>query len=109
VKARCRIAAALRGRPGRRHRDRCLRCQASAARLRGFERSLQSLRTEVVPAPPGLHGSVMRSLPPQDDITIGRRVVLRSLARRVAAAGMAAATGAAVLTGLARWRSRPLG
>ena len=103
--ARCRIAAAL---PGR-HRERCLRCQARAARLRGVERSLRSLRTEVAPAPPGLYGSVVRSLPSQDDPAARRRVVLRSLARRVAAAGMAAATGAAVLTGLARWRSRPLG
>jgi hypothetical protein len=67
------------------------------------------MRAEVVPAPPGLHRAVLRRLPTQDALRPRRRVVLRTLARQVAAAGVTAATGAALLTGVVRWRSRPLG
>ena len=104
----CRIAA-LPGRPGDRHRARCLRCQARIARGRTLERALRSMRAEVVPAPAGLHRGVLRRLPRQDALQPRRRVVLRTLARQAAAAGVTAATGAAVFTGVVRWRSRPLG
>jgi hypothetical protein len=67
------------------------------------------MRTEIVPAPPGFQPAVVARLPRQDALQPRRRVVLRALARQAAAAGVTAATGAAVLTGVLRWRSRPLG
>jgi hypothetical protein len=80
----------------RRHRARCLACQADAVRLRGLRRDLASLRGEVVPAPPGFHAAVMAGLadPGTRRSGIGGRGVLG------AAAG-AAVAAAAVAGGVA--------
>lgn len=91
------------------HREHCLRCQAEDSRKRGLSREIAALRTEVVPASPTLHTAVMARLGAQD-LANPRRRLLAGLAARYAAAGVTAATAAAaVLTGMARWRSRPVG
>lgn len=90
-----------------RHRARCLRCQASEARVRAATRALRALAIEVVPAPPGLPGAVMDRIGPQDG-RAPRRDLIRRMVGRYAAGGVAAATAAAVATGVVRWRLRPL-
>ena len=91
------------------HRDRCLRCQADTARRVGIARDLLSLRSEITPAPPGTAEAVTMCLGTQDAADPRGPVVLRIVARWVAAGGMAAAT-LATLAGVAlRRRSRTLG
>jgi hypothetical protein len=104
---RPRVPAAITG-----HREHCLRCQVDDTRQRSLSREIAGLRTEVVPAPPTLHTAVMARLGPQD-LADPRRRLVAGLAARKAAAGVAlagvTATAIAVLTGMARWRSRPVG
>lgn len=94
------------------HREHCLRCQVAGTRARTLGREIAALRTEVVPAPPTLHTAVMARLGAQD-LADPRRRLVAGLAARKAAAGVAlagvTATAVAVLTGVARWRSRPVG
>lgn len=87
------------------HRDRCLRCQADAARDRGVSRDLHTLSVETVRAPAAMQGRVMSRLGAQDAMDPRRTLVVR-LAVKYAAAGLAAAaTVAAVLTGLLKKRT----
>jgi hypothetical protein len=44
------------------HIDACLRCQVEAVRYRTLVRTLESLRTDIVPAPPGFVGVVRSGL-----------------------------------------------
>ena len=85
----------------KRHRARCLACQADAVRMRGLRRDLASLRGDVVPAPPGFHAAVMAGLavPGARRSGVGVRGVLG------AAAG-AAVAAAAVAGGVALRRVR---
>jgi len=80
-----------------RHREGCLVCQADAARLRGVSRDLGVLEDEVVRAPGGLHTQVMATLPPQDAADPRRALVMRVVARWVAAVGVAVAALAAIV------------
>lgn len=79
------------------HRERCLRCQADAARLRGVSRDLGGLEGETLEAPGGLHTRVMATLPTQDSANPRRPLLVRLVARYAAAAGVALATLAAIL------------
>ena len=90
------------------HRDHCLRCQVERTRTRSLNREIAALRAEVVPAPATLHTAVMARLGAQD-LTDPRRRLMARLAARYAVAGVTAATAAAVLTGMMRYRSRPVG
>lgn len=88
-----------------RHRATCLRCQASAARLRGVSRDLGGLEGEVVPAPGGLHTHVMATLPPQDAANPRRPLLVRIVARWVTAITVALAAFVAIVGRRARRRS----
>lgn len=88
-----------------RHRERCLRCQADAARLRGVSRDLSVLEGELVHAPSGLHTSVMATLPRQDAADPRRPLVVRLVARWVTGISVAVATLVAILTSQARRRA----
>ena len=79
------------------HRERCLRCQADAVRIRGVSRDLGGLEAEVLPAPGGLHTQVMATLPPQDASNPRRPLLVRVVARWVTGIGVAVATLAAIL------------
>ncbi len=92
-----------------RHREHCLRCQADKVRSRSLERALASLRGEMVTAPSYLHAAAMARLGTQDAADPRRRLAARVAARYAAAAGVTAATAVALLTGLARRRSRAVG
>ena len=91
------------------HREHCLRCQAGEVRGRSLERFLISMRDETVTAPAYLHAATMARLGAQDAANPRRRLVARVAARYAAAAGVVAATTVALLTGLARRRSRAVG
>lgn len=87
-----------------RHRERCLRCQADAVRLRGVSRDLGILEDEVMHAPGGLHTQVMATLPRQDAANPRRPLLMRIVARYVAGIGVAMATLVAIITRV--WRRR---
>jgi hypothetical protein len=74
------------------HRQRCLNCQADAARLRVVARDLGGLEGEILPAPGGLHTEVMATLPRQDASNPRRQLMIRVVARwaTVIAVGVAA-------------------
>jgi len=76
------------------HVDSCLRCQAEAVRYRSLIRQLATLRTELLPAPPGLVAAVAGTSPtePTTRKAVGREAV-------VATASLAAVAGA-----IALWR-----
>jgi hypothetical protein len=79
-------------------------------RARLVRRELGLLRSESVPAPGHLSGSVLYRLGEQDAADPRRVLALRLAFRRAAFAGMgAAATAAAVITGVVRRRSRLAG
>jgi len=100
------VACRLPGRWGRRHRARCLRCQAAEARARSTARLLRSLADEVVPAPPELAPAVLRRIGRQDARAPRRELVRQMIGRYAAAGGVTVATAAAVATGVIRRRSR---
>lgn len=87
------------------HRERCLHCQADAARLRGVSRDLGGLEGETLEAPGGLHTRVMATLPTQDAADPRRPLLMKVVARYVAGVGVAVATLAAILGRMARRRS----
>ncbi len=93
----------------RAHRAACLRCQAADARSRMVHRELAAMEDEVVPAPRQLASSVVTRLGTQDAIDPRRPLVARLAARYAAAAGVGAATVAAVVTGILRRKSRAAG
>jgi hypothetical protein len=105
---RCRSNRLLPARLAGWHAEECLRCQAGAARERLIRRQLAALAGEVSAAPPHLAAAVMAHLGEQTAADPSRRAILRT-ATRHAAAGVAAAATAAVLTGLVRRRSRLVG
>ncbi len=74
-----------------------------------MERALVSLRDVTVAAPSYLHAATMARLGTQDAADPRRRLMARVAARYAAAAGVTAATTVALLTGLARRRSRVVG
>ena len=90
------------------HREHCLRCQVTDTRRRSLDRGIAALRGEMIPAPPTLQAAVVAGLGVQDAANPRRRLMAR-VAARYAAAGVTAATAVALLTGVARWRSRPVG
>ena len=101
----CRLIAAIPdgmplNRVLRRHRERCLRCQADDARVTGVTRQLSSLGDEVVKAPEGLASTVLTRLGPQDGADPRRPIVMQFLLRWAATAlvllASAVAIGAAV-------------
>ena len=85
-----------------RHRSACLRCQADVIRQRTVSRDLGDLEGETMEAPGGLHTRVMATLPTQDAADPRRELVLRVVARYVAAIGVAVAALAAILGNRAR-------
>jgi hypothetical protein len=89
-----------------RHRSRCLRCQAEAARLRGVARDLGGLEEDVLPAPGGLHTRVMATLPAQDASDPRRPLFMRLLARYAVGVAVAVALLAVVLTRRVRHSTR---
>ena len=91
-----------------RHTRSCLRCQAVGARERVLRRETTHLGSEIIPAPPYLAAAVMARLGEQASAHGGRRILAGRVARRAVAAGVGitAAAAAAVITGLARRRSR---
>lgn len=109
----CRLIAALPGdarlnRVLRRHRDRCLRCQADDARVVGVTRRLSTLGGEVVPAPQGLASDVITRLGPQDGSDPRRPIVMRVIVRWAATGLVLLASAVAVGAALAaRMRRRP--
>ncbi|OFW62241.1 MAG: hypothetical protein A2135_01000 [Actinobacteria bacterium RBG_16_67_15] len=109
----CRLIAALPNdmplnRVLRRHRDRCLRCQADDARVVGVTRRLSTLGGEVVPAPEGLASHVITRLGPQDGSDPRRPIVTRVIVRWAATGLVLLATAVAVGAALAaRMRHRP--
>ena len=104
---RCRIvrAAPIGGR-ARAHRASCLRCQATDARHRVLHRELEAIGRETVPAPRQLAPAVATRLGTQDAVDPRRALAARLTARYAAAAGVSAATAAALITGIVRRRSR---
>ncbi|HEX2578448.1 MAG TPA: hypothetical protein VHK88_19035 [Aquihabitans sp.] len=87
-------------RAGRRHVERCLRCQAELAQYRKLLRAMQALRAEVAPPPPGLLGDVLAHL----EAAGARSAVRATLTGRkvaylggIAAAATAAGAGAAIV------------
>jgi hypothetical protein len=92
-----------------RHREHCLRCQAEQVRGRALERVLVSMSDETVAAPAFLHAATVARLGTQDAADPRRQLVARVAARYAAAAGVTAATAVALLSGLARRRSRAVG
>jgi hypothetical protein len=88
--------------PVRRHRARCLRCQADAVRTRGLLRDLASLRDELLVAPPGLHAAVMARLDPPGSVPSRVRTAVTATAGTVVAA-------AAIAGGLVLRRHRAAG
>jgi hypothetical protein len=109
----CRLAAALPEGAGRAvitgtHVRSCLRCQASGARGRALRREAARLGSEIIPAPPYLAAAVMARLGEQSSGHPRRRILAVMVARRAAAAGVGvtAAAAAALVTGLARRKSR---
>ncbi|MEE9581359.1 MAG: hypothetical protein V3W36_00310 [Acidimicrobiia bacterium] len=80
-----------------RHRERCLKCQADAARLRGVSRDLSGLEGEMLTAPGGLHTQVMATLPTQDASNPRRPLLVRVVARWATGIGVAVATLAAII------------
>jgi anti-sigma factor RsiW len=106
---RCRINRWLPARLDRlalAHTASCLRCQAREARSRMIRRELAALAGELLPAPSHLAAAVLARLGEQGAVDPRRRPLVRLVARHAATAGVAAAATAAVLTGLARRRSR---
>jgi hypothetical protein len=101
----CRLIAAIPddmplNRVLRRHRDRCLRCQADDARVTGVTRDLSALGGETFKAPEGLATNVMTSLGSQDG-SDPRRPLVNRLIIRWAAAGLAViATAVAIGAGI---------
>jgi hypothetical protein len=94
-------------RAGRRHVERCLRCQAELVQYRRLLRALRAMRTEVLEPAPGLLADVLAAVE-----AAGERQAIRSLlhGRRVAyLGGIAAATaaGAAGAVVFAHRRQRP--
>jgi hypothetical protein len=78
---------------GRRHVERCLRCQAELVQYRKLLRALRNLRQQVLEPAPGLVPEILASI-----TEAGEHHALRSLlsGRRVAyLGGIAAATAAA--------------
>jgi hypothetical protein len=106
---RCRSKRVLPARLAGPHAEECLRCQAGAARERLIRRQLAALSDEVFGAPPHLAAAVMAHLGEQTAPAPTRRAILRTATRHAATAGVAAAATAAVLSGLARRRSRLVG
>jgi len=109
----CRLTAALPegarlGAVAGVHVRSCLRCQASAARMRVVRRAAARLGTETIPAPPYLAAAVMARLGEQSSGSSRRRIPAGVVARRAAAAavGVTAAAAAALIKGLARRKSR---
>jgi hypothetical protein len=109
----CRLIAALPAdtrlnRVLRRHRERCLRCQADDARTVGVSRRLSTLGGEVMSAPAGLASDVMTRLGPQDGSDPRRPIVVQVIVRWAATALVLLATAVAVGAALAaRMRRRP--
>ncbi|MBI5158310.1 MAG: hypothetical protein HZA58_09940 [Acidimicrobiia bacterium] len=110
----CRLIAAIPdgmplNRVLRRHRDRCLRCQADDARVTGVSRQLSTLGEEVVKAPEGLASHVITRLGPQDGADPRRPIVIRVVLRWAATAlvllATAVAVGAAVAARMRRTRA----
>lgn len=93
----------------RRHRDRCLRCQANDVRVSGVSRQLSTLGEEVVRAPEGLASDVITRLGPQDGADPRRpivtQVVLRWAATALVLLATAVAVGAAVAARMRRRRA----
>ncbi len=79
------------------HRERCLRCQADAVRLRGVTRHLGGLEAETLAAPGGLHTEVMATLPVQDASNPRRPLLIRVVARWATGISVAVATLAAII------------
>ncbi|MCJ7725309.1 MAG: hypothetical protein MUP76_02820 [Acidimicrobiia bacterium] len=109
----CRLTAALpegarRAPVTKAHIRSCLRCQAAGARARVLRRETARLGSEIIPAPPYLAAAVMARLGDQDATNPRHRILVGPVARRAAAAGVGvtAAAAAAVITGLARRKSR---
>jgi anti-sigma factor RsiW len=90
------------------HREQCLRCQAEAARWHRLVHDLAALGADVMPAPPTLQAGVLARLGPQDAANPRRALITRAIARYAAAAGFAAGLLVALLSGLARRRSRAM-
>jgi hypothetical protein len=110
----CRLIAAIPdgmplNRVLRRHRDRCLRCQADDARVTGVSRQLSTLGEEVVKAPEGLASDVITRLGPQDGSDPRRPIVIQVVLRWAATAlvllATAVAVGAAVAARMRRTRA----
>ena len=109
----CRLSSALpegarRAPLTKAHVRSCLRCQAVGARERVLRREAARLGSETIPAPPYLTAAVMARLGEQAPAHGKRRILAGPVARRAAAAGVGvtAAAAAAVITGLARRKSR---
>lgn len=80
----------------RRHRDRCLRCQADDVRGSGVSRQLSTLGEEMVKAPEGLASDVITRLGPQDGADPRRPIVTQVVLRWAATALVLLATAVAV-------------
>lgn len=92
-----------------RHVESCLRCQASRVRRRVVQRTMASMGIEVVPAPAHLGAAVLAGIAEEGEPHRSGRVPARLAAGYAAAAGVGAAAAAAVMTGMVRRRSRPVG
>jgi hypothetical protein len=94
--------------PGaRRHVERCLRCQARAARQRRLHRALHAVQDDVVLPAPGLLSQVAASIDGADRLAPPARQATRRALRAAALGGIAAATAAgaaAVLVSRSRRR-----
>ena len=80
----------------RRHKEHCLRCQATDARTVGVTRKLSHLGGEVIAAPDGLASNVMTRLGPQDGSDPRRPIVARVAIRWAATALVLLASAAAI-------------
>lgn len=96
-------------RPGRRHVESCLRCQADLVQYRKLLRGLRTLRTEVLEPAPGLLAEIFASLEHAGEqhairgVLHGRKVAYLG---GLAAATAAGAAGAFVYAARSRPRSR---
>lgn len=102
----CRLIAAIPddtplNRVLRKHRDRCLRCQADDARVSGVSRDLSSLGEETFRAPEGLATNVMTRLGAQDGSDPRRPLVTRLVVRWATTGIVLIASAVAVAAGIA--------
>ena len=83
---------ALLDAPGRRHVERCLRCQAELVQYRRVLRAMRAMRTEVLEPAPGILSEILANIE-----QAGERRAIRSMISGHKAAylgGLAAATAA---------------